>query len=98
MSQKLELNYEPPFNELTEKLKEEVEFDKKITIKELIDFLTEKYGEEFAKLVWDKHQQGELNKLLSIIINGQNFRDEKFLDKTLKDGDDLTFLYIYFGG
>jgi molybdopterin converting factor small subunit len=94
----LDLNYEPPFNELTEKLKEEIDFDEKITIKELIDFLTEKYGEEFAKLIWDKHQKEELSKFLSIIVNGHNFRDEKFLDKTLQDGDDLTFLYIYFGG
>ena len=94
----LDLNYEPPFNELTDKLKEEVEFEEKITIKELIDFLTQKYGEEFAKLIWDNHQKGELSKFLSIIINGHNFRDEKFFEKTLKDGDDLTFLYIYFGG
>jgi len=94
----VELNYEPPFNELTKKLKEEAQFETNITLKELIEFLTDKYGEEFASLIWHKHQKGELSNLLSIIVNGHNFRDEKFLDKILMDGDDLTFLYIYFGG
>ncbi|MBD3198342.1 MAG: hypothetical protein GF317_25050 [Candidatus Lokiarchaeota archaeon] len=92
------MNYEPPFNELTEKLKEDLSLKKKITLKELFELLTDKYGEDFSKLVWHKHEKGELNELLSIIINGQNYRDENLLNKLLKDGDDLTFLYIYFGG
>lgn len=95
----LQLNYEPPFNELTGKLREKVQFEENnITLHDLLKHLTKKYGEEFRDLIWDKKKKDELSSFLSIIINGNNFRDEKFLDKTLEDGDDISFLYIYFGG
>ncbi len=94
----LTLNYEPPFNELTKRLSEKISFDKKLTLKELFEFLKEKYGENLYNLLWERKKKGELSTFISIIINGHNFRDKDFLDTMLKDGDDLTFLYIYFGG
>lgn len=95
----LQLNYEPPFNELTRKLREKIQFEENnITLYKLLERLTEKYGEEFRDLIWDKKKKDELSSFLSIIINGNNYRDEKFLDKKLEDGDDISFLYIYFGG
>jgi molybdopterin converting factor small subunit len=95
----LQLNYEPPFNELTGKLREKVQFEENnITLHKLLGRLTKKYGEEFRDLIWDKKKEDELSSFLSIIINGNNYRDEKFLDKHLEDGDDVSFLYIYFGG
>ena len=45
-----------------------------------------------------KKKISEFSSFLSIIINGRSFRDEHFLEKILKDGDDIAFLYIYFGG
>ncbi|TXT56288.1 MAG: ThiS family protein [Promethearchaeota archaeon] len=95
----LQLNYEPPFNELTGKLREEVQFEKNnLTLNRLLNHLYEKYGNEFKELIWDKKKKNELSSFLSIIVNGDNYRDDKFLDKQLKDGDDISFLYIYFGG
>lgn len=94
----LTLNYEPPFNELTRILSEKVEFNEELTLEELFEFLKKRYGEEFIKLLWEKKKKRELSNFLSIIINGYNFRDNNFLKTLLKDGDDLTFLYIYFGG
>jgi molybdopterin converting factor small subunit len=95
----LQLNYEPPFNELTGKLREKIQFEENnITLYKLLEKLNEKYGEEFRDLIWDKKKKDELSSFLSIIINGNNYRDEKFLDKKLEDGDDISFLYIYFGG
>jgi molybdopterin converting factor small subunit len=72
--------------------------DEGSTLNDLLKKLYEIYGEEFKDLIWDKKDDKELNKLLSIIVNGKNYRDEKFLDTKLKENDDLTFLYIYFGG
>ena len=94
----IDLNFEPPFNELTKKLREKVQLEENSTLIDLLEKLDEIYGEEFRKLIWDKKNDEELNKLLSIIINGKNYRDDKFLDTKLKENDDITFLYIYFGG
>ncbi|MBY9006564.1 MAG: MoaD/ThiS family protein [Candidatus Lokiarchaeota archaeon] len=94
----LTLNYEPPFNEITKILSENIKFDKELSLKELLNFLKKQYGEEFYELLWDKKKKEEINYFLSIIINGHNFRDNNFLGTQLKDKDDLTFLYIYFGG
>lgn len=94
----LSIDYEPPFNKLTNKSREKLKIDSEITISELFELLEEKYGKEFKELIWDKNKEGELSSFLSIIINGRSFRDEAFLSKMLKDGDDLSFLYIYFGG
>jgi molybdopterin converting factor small subunit len=36
--------------------------------------------------------------MLSIIINGRSYRYKNFLETPLKDGDDISFIYIFFGG
>jgi len=83
---------------LTKTFDEILKFDKELTLIQLIKHLQEKCGEEFRELVWEKKKEGELHKMLSIIINGRSFRYEGFLDTILKEGDDLSFIYIFFGG
>ncbi|MFX0037159.1 MAG: MoaD/ThiS family protein [Candidatus Hermodarchaeota archaeon] len=95
---KLNLEFSPPFNEVTKNLFENLEFDKELTLGELIDFFGERYGNKFINLVWENGEKGKFNKLLSIIINGQSYRHDKFLDTLLNDGDQIVFIYIYFGG
>ena len=94
----VKIHYEPPFSMLTKTFNEILKFDKELTLIQLIEYLHEKYGEEFHELVWDKKKEGELHKMLSIIINGRSYRYEGFLDTVLKEGDDLSFIYIFFGG
>ncbi|MFX1500921.1 MAG: MoaD/ThiS family protein [Promethearchaeota archaeon] len=95
---RLNLEFSPPFNEVTQKLFEVFEFDKELTIKELLDFFGQKYGQKFTELVWENGEQGNFHKQLSIIINGRSYRDDNFLKTILKDGDQIVFIYIYFGG
>lgn len=95
---RLNLEFSPPFNEVTKSLFETLEFKNEITLEELIDFFNNKYGQEFISLVWEKGKIGKFNKLLSIIINGRSYRHDKFLETLLKDGDQIVFIYIYFGG
>jgi hypothetical protein len=92
------ISFEPPFNELTETLHKKYDFEKQITIRELLEYLKNEYGEEFYNLIWDKKKKGEFSSFLSIIINGRSFRDDNFLNMKLKNEDDITFLYLYFGG
>ncbi|MFX1571860.1 MAG: MoaD/ThiS family protein [Promethearchaeota archaeon] len=94
----MHLEFSPPFNEVTKNLFETFEFEKELTLKELLEFFQEKYGKAFTDLVWEKGEKGEFHKLLSLIINGHSYRHDKFLDTILKDGDQIVFIYIYFGG
>jgi len=95
---KLSLEFSPPFNEITKNLFETLEFDKELTLNELIKFFKQKFGDRFTDLVWEKGEKGKFNKLLSIIINGRSYQHDKFLETKLKDGDQIVFIYIYFGG
>lgn len=94
----LNLRWEPPFNEITKTTNEIIKLDKELTLEELFNFFYEKYGMKFKELIWDKKNQMEFSSFLSIIINGRSYRDENFLNTLIKDGDDIAFLYLYFGG
>ena len=65
---KLNLEFSPPFNEVTKNLFEILEFYKELTLNELIDFFGQKYGNKFIDLIWENGEKGNFNKLLSIII------------------------------
>ncbi len=95
---KLKLEFSPPFNEVTKNLFETLEFDKELTLDELIEFCGQKFGDKFIDLVWEKGEKGKFNKLLSIIINGRSYQHDNFLETMLKDGDQIVFIYVYFGG
>ncbi|MFX1487765.1 MAG: MoaD/ThiS family protein [Promethearchaeota archaeon] len=95
---KLILEFSPPFNEVTKCLHKIFEIKEEITLSELIEFFGQKYGQNFTDLVWEKGKKGAFNKLLSIIINGRSYKHDKFLETKLKDGDQIVFIYIYFGG
>jgi molybdopterin converting factor small subunit len=95
---KLNVHFEPPFNELTKELHKTVDFEKDITLEELLEHFYKKYGEKFKELIWDKNKKGVFSSFLSIIINGHSHRHDRFLQTNLKNGDDVTFLYLYFGG
>lgn len=95
---KLNLEFSPPFNEVTKMLFEIFEFDKDLTLLELIEYFEQKFGRKFTDLVWENGEMGKFNKLLSIIINGSSYQHDKFLETNLKDGDQIVFIYVYFGG
>jgi len=94
----LKFRFEPPFNEITKDTNQIIKFDQELTVMELLAFFKEHFGEKFYELLWDKKKKDVFSSFLSIIINGRSFRDEHFLEKILKDGDDIAFLYLYFGG
>ena len=94
----LKLHYGPAFSQLTKIVNEDLNFDNELTMKALLEYYQDKYGNKFKELVWSKKDPNDFHDQLVIILNGKTFRDEKYLETVLKDGDDLTFLYVYFGG
>ncbi|MFX1344383.1 MAG: MoaD/ThiS family protein [Promethearchaeota archaeon] len=95
---KLHLEFSPPFNEVTKIINEKFEFENELTLADLIEYFGRIYGEKFIDLVWEKGNKGVFSKYLSIIINGRSYQHDKFLETRLKDGDQIVFIYIYFGG
>jgi molybdopterin converting factor small subunit len=94
----LNFRFEPPFNEITKDTNKIIKFENELTVKELLEFFKDHFGDKFYELLWDKKNKEEFSSFLSIIINGRSYRDENFLKTILKDGDDIAFLYLYFGG
>jgi molybdopterin converting factor small subunit len=94
----LKLRFEPPFNEITKDTNQIIKFDQELTVKDLLEYFKEHFGDKFYELLWDKKNKDEFSSFLSIIINGRSYRDENFLKTILKDGDDIALLYLYFGG
>ena len=94
----LKFRFEPPFNEITKSTNQLLQFEGQLTLSELLDRLKDQYGDKFYELLWDKKNKNEFSSFLSIIINGRSYRNEDFLKTVLKDGDDIAFLYLYFGG
>ena len=95
---KLHLEFSPPFNEVTKTLFETFQFEKDLSLADLINFFEQKYGETFSDLVWEKGNKEVFSKFLSIIINGRSYQHDNFLETILKDEDQIVFIYIYFGG
>lgn len=94
----LNFRFEPPFNEITKGTNKIIKFENELTLRELLEFFKDHFGDKFYELLWDKKNNKEFSSFLSIIINGRSYRDENFLKTILKDGDDIAFLYLYFGG
>ena len=50
----LKFRFEPPFNEITKGTNQIINFENELTIKELLEFFKEHFGEKFYELLWDK--------------------------------------------
>ncbi|SRR6056297_1504843 len=94
----LTLNYNPPFKDLINKTKESYEVKKPFTMANLISVMEDKYGEKMRELVWDAKTEDGFHERLIIILNGNAYREENFLETQLSDGDKIWFAHTFFGG
>ncbi len=65
------------------------------TLKELIDSLSQRYGERFREMLI---QNGELNKFINVFVNGKDVRHLGGLSVKLKKGDEVSFVPAVAGG
>jgi len=66
-----------------------------ITLRELIDHLSERYGAPFAQGVIGNEG---LNEFVNVLVNGESVRHLAGLNTKLEDGDEITFLPTVSGG
>jgi len=74
--------------------KKSVNIEHNGNIGELIDILTEKYGNEFKDALFDKNR--ELRDYIKILINGKDAGSG--LESEVKDGDEIVIFQTIAGG
>jgi len=61
----LKFRFEPPFNEITKGTNKIIKFQQELTVKELLEFFKEHFGEKFYELLWDKKKKEQIKSLNS---------------------------------
>jgi molybdopterin synthase sulfur carrier subunit len=84
--------------ELVGKREEIIELSgRKVTVKELLERLADRYGEDFCGYVFDPIS-GELREHLQLLVNGRNVISLQGLSTELKDGDVFAIIPPVGGG
>ncbi len=92
---KLRVKFLASLYELTGMLKTEVEVPDGLTVRGLIDVLTEKYAKLREELL---DEGGNLKPMYNILVNGRAIEWLGGLDTLLKDGDEVVFIPPAAGG
>ena len=73
----------------------EVEFDGQ-TVNDLIDHLVAQYGRKARQALYD--ERGQLDPVVQILLNGEEWVTHDRLDRPLQDGDHVFFMIMLAGG
>ena len=73
----------------------EVEFDGE-TVSDLIEYLIAQYGRKAKQALLD--ERGELDPVVQILLNGEEWVTHDRLDRTLQDGDHVFLMLMLAGG
>lgn len=73
----------------------EVEFAGE-TVSDLIEHLVARYGREARKALWD--EQGKLDPIIQVLLNGEEWVTHDRLDTALQDGDNVVLMMMMAGG
>ncbi|MCC6032033.1 MAG: MoaD family protein [Pyrobaculum sp.] len=92
---KLRVKFLASLSELTGVLKTEVEVPDGVTVRRLIDILTERYVKLREELL---DERGDLKPMYNILVNGRAIEWLGGLETRLKDGDEVVFIPPAAGG
>ena len=83
--------------EMTGKREEEIEAsDPLLTVKELLNRLSEKYGRKFVDYVYD--EEGKARSYLQFLVNGRSITTLQGFETRLRDGDKVAIIPPVGGG
>jgi len=82
--------------EITDKREEEIKSSKDLTVGELLEQLSKKYGRRFMDYVYDK--KGNVQSYLQFLVNGRSITTRKDLKTKLKEGDRVAIIPPVGGG
>jgi molybdopterin synthase sulfur carrier subunit len=73
----------------------EIEFDGE-SVNDLIEYLVARYGRKAKQALFD--EQGQLDPVVQILLNGEEWITHDRLDRTLHDGDQVVLMLMLAGG
>ena len=85
----------PPLSEATGRKELEVEFAGD-TVSDLIEHLVARYGRKARQALYD--EQGQLDPVIQVLLNGQEWVTHDRLDTALHDGDNVVLMMMMAGG
>ena len=93
---KIEVKFFTSLREITGKKIDTIQTQNTITVDELVTLLSNKYGKEFRKYIYNK--KGEIQGFLSFLVNGKNINIMQGYDTKLKQDDVVAILPPVGGG
>ena len=66
------------------------------TVNDLIEHLVARYGRQARQALYD--EQGKLDPVVQVLLNGEEWVTRDRLDTALQDGDDVILMIMMAGG
>jgi molybdopterin synthase sulfur carrier subunit len=66
------------------------------TVNDLIDHLVTRYGRKAEQALYD--EKGELDPVVQVLLNGEEWITRDHLDTPLQDGDNVALMVMMAGG
>ena len=93
---KVTVKFFTTLREITDKRVEEIKSSKDLTVGELLEQLSKKYGRKFMGYVYDK--KGNVQSYLQFLVNGRSITTREGLKTKLKEGDHVAIIPPVGGG
>jgi MoaD family protein len=93
---KVTVKFFTTLREITDKREEEIKSSKDLTVGELLEQLSKKYGRRFMDYVYDK--KGNVQSYLQFLVNGRSITTRKGFKTKLKEGDRVAIIPPVGGG
>jgi molybdopterin synthase sulfur carrier subunit len=93
---KVTVKFFTTLREITDKREEEIKFSNELTVGELLEQLSKKYGHRFIDYVYNK--KGNMQSYLQLLVNGRSITTPEGFKTKLKEGDRVAIIPPVGGG
>ena len=92
----VKIEYLSLMSDITKQQEDSVQIDDSTNVKQVIEKLVEKYGENLEKNIYTPSRN--LSTYVIIVLNGKDIRTMEGLETKVNSGDELSFIPAIAGG